>query len=486
MNEQKEGHPIRTKQRPLSKGRKTSKLVEPKVALPEAVPGERWGEDISEETIAELAQMELNYVLTPEWVIVDEWGAISAQEEQPNQSGLSPGHKAWLRRTYQNNIKAGKAPYWGVTIRTLHEVIWIMHERGWSGELLTREPADFSGADFLGADLAGVHLHAANLSNAILIEADLRGADLSGANLSGAVLDRADLSGALIYGARLDRASLTKAILTDANLCFSKLRRAFLNEADLSGTLLESADLTGTGLIQAKLSNSELVNAVLYGTILEETDLRNANLIGARMDASTALINTIFDTHTRLCDVGWNGVSLTQTHWHHLPTLGDEAIIDLNTDPQNRLRACRVGVRAYRQLAVALEEQGLSEDAARFAYRAHLLQRRAQGMDLPFLQWKAWQWLLTALHGVLWPLSLLLGGMFNFLKRFPWLSRLAGSMKKFLIYIGSLLLEGIAGYGYKPGRTLFWYLTMLLSFTGLYHFYGHLPLQEPIFRTFPC
>lgn len=33
-------------------------------------------------------------------------------------------------------------------------------------------------------------------------------------------------------------------------------------------------------------------------------------------------------------------------------------------------------MRANRQLAVALQAQGLNEEAARFAYRAHVLQRK--------------------------------------------------------------------------------------------------------------
>jgi hypothetical protein len=41
-----------------------------------------------------------------------------------------------------------------------------------------------------------------------------------------------------------------------------------------------------------------------------------------------------------------------------------------------RLELYRAAVRANRQLATALRDQGLNEDADRFGYRAQVLQRR--------------------------------------------------------------------------------------------------------------
>ena len=81
-----------------------------------------------------------------------------------------------------------------------------------------------------------------------------------------------------------------------------------------------------------------------------------------------------------------------------------------------------LAVRANRQLATALGDQGLNEQAAHFAYRAKVCQRvvlRRQG--------------------------------------------------KLLGYGGSLLLDGIAGYGYKPLRSLLTYLLMIIGFAGIYY-----------------
>jgi hypothetical protein len=73
-------------------------------------------------------------------------------------------------------------------------------------------------------------------------------------------------------------------------------------------------------------------------------------------------------------------------------------------------------VRANRQLATALRSQGLTDQADRFAYRAQALQGEALGRQA-----------------------------------------------KLGAYVGSALLNGLSGYGYKPGRSLMLYLAMLIS-----------------------
>jgi hypothetical protein len=39
-------------------------------------------------------------------------------------------------------------------------------------------------------------------------------------------------------------------------------------------------------------------------------------------------------------------------------------------------------------------------------------------------------------------------------------------------YTLSLFLDALAGYGYKPGRTLGWYITVIVSFAIAYSFVG--------------
>jgi hypothetical protein len=87
----------------------------------------------------------------------------------------------------------------------------------------------------------------------------------------------------------------------------------------------------------------------------------------------------------------------------------------------------QAAVRANRQFAVALQDQGMSEEAARFSYRAQRLQRtvlRPQG-------WRSFG---------------------------PWLF--------------SGFLDVLAGYGYRPARSLAAYLLLVAGFGALYFSLG--------------
>src|SRR5207253_5805196 len=81
-------------------------------------------------------------------------------------------------------------------------------------------------------------------------------------------------------------------------------------------------------------------------------------------------------------------VNLAAVQWSQVDMLGDEYEARQSThhgerkNSETRLEEYEAAVRADRQLAVALRAQGLDEEAARFAYRAQLLQRivlRRQG-----------------------------------------------------------------------------------------------------------
>jgi hypothetical protein len=78
-------------------------------------------------------------------------------------------------------------------------------------------------------------------------------------------------------------------------------------------------------------------------------------------------------------------------------------------------------VRAYRQLAVILRVQGLNEDGDRFAYRAQVLQRHVRRRQRHYGR-----------------------------------------------AIGSWLLDRIAGYGYRPLRSVVTYVIVVLGFAAAY------------------
>jgi hypothetical protein len=126
-----------------------------------------------------------------------------------------------------------------------------------------------------------------------------------------------------------------------------------------------------------------------------------------------------------LADVRWGGTNLAVIDWSLVNMLGDES----KALQKRRLIDYRQAVRANRQLAVALQTQGLNEIAARFAYRAQKLQR--------VVFWK---------------------------------------QRKYGQYLFSGFLDLLAGYGYKPERSVFWYFVIIFGFALAYLAFGHLPL----------
>jgi hypothetical protein len=331
-------------------------------------------------------------------------GGAAADDEQPDDTTPSPERQAELRAAYDANITAGRPPYVNTRLRSRGEVRWVMQERGWSGEhdaYAVKYTLTPQGEEAKAADLRGV-----NLSHVRLRDVYLRRADLSGANLV-----FADLTGA----------HLADAILTDADMGRVILHRAELNYATL----------TGAHLRQANLSSANLQYANIAGARFHNADLRGAVLHGAYLNARTILSDARLDEQTWLGDVSWNGAALTRIDWDHAPRIGDESKplagtsraipggmtgdqVALLSRGQARTKRYRDAARAYQQLALALQAQGMSEPAARYAYRAQTLQRKAL-----FRQGKLGRWAF------------------------------------------SLALALLAGYGYRMGRILLAYLLVI-------------------------
>jgi Pentapeptide repeats (8 copies) len=330
-----------------------------------------------------------------------ELGIATSKSER---SGIpSAERQEELRAARAANIAAGRAPYAAVQIRTRGEVEWILAEHGWFGteseftvkyELIPRgktvERIDLRGAWLAEIDLSRMQLRRANLSGANLVRANLRNIELVDANLADADLGFADLS--------------------DANLIW--------------------ADLRGAHLREATLTNARLAFARLHGAGFARCDLRGAALQNARMDASTLLGNVRLDTRTRLRDIAWNGASLTQIDWTQSPRLGDEQqekFVSAEHGSQTAILPDRweAAARTYQQLAVVLRDQGVSEAAARFAYRAQVLQRRV-----------------------------------------------LRSQRHYLRASGSWLLDVTSGYGYKPMRSFITYLLVIALFACAYFLFG--------------
>ncbi|GCE23293.1 pentapeptide repeat-containing protein [Dictyobacter kobayashii] len=352
------------------------------------------------------------------------------------------------------------------------------------------EYCDLSHAHLEGAVLNRVQLQHARLTNASLVKADLseaqlqnaqlsraqlQGADLRKARLTGAVLRevqarQADLSEAVLQGcdlskADLQQANLRKILAQQADFSLAHLEQAYLHdahlqEANLRGTHLEDVDmtlafLTGSSLRQAYLQRAyirgaHLERADLYRVHLEAADLSRAHLEGAFLqgaffDRFTCLDDVQLGSAqigcASLADIHWDYVNLAGIHWDAISRIGEErhggevissrrAAKSLSRPGQSRVRKA---VRTYRQLAAVLRSQGLYEEAGRFSYRALVLQRvvfrlqarqRQVRFDVRLQCWGAW--------------------------------------------FGSWFLDLLAGYGYRLGRSILFYLVCIIFFALLY------------------
>ena len=227
------------------------------------------------------------------------------------------------------------------------------------------------------------------------------------------------------------------------------LRGADLRQANLFGlplarmrgglTLKESREATdeqrslaAVHLQEAILYTAQLQNANLYGARLPNADLRMTDLDHATLDYVT-FSDQVYGC-TCFADIKWGEVNLALVDWGPVTRLGDERVARQEQEhPGTRLPTIRddqyrEAVRANRQLAVVLRAQGLNEEADHFAYRAHMLQRVV-------------------------------------LRR----------QRKFGRYLFSGFLDLLAGYGYRPGRSVIWYLIIIFGFALAYATFGHLP-----------
>ena len=210
-----------------------------------------------------------------------------------------------------------------------------------------------------------------------------------------------------------------------------------LSELHLEGADLRSAHLEGATLSLAWLEKALLRGAHLEGAFLGQAQLNDANLTAAWFD-KTSQLNEAVLTGVSLDQVTFDNTNLTVVDWSRVDILGDERSARRRRyslfSPEDgkpkhrkiRLDEYKSAVRANRVLAVALRNQGLNEDADRFAYRAQLLQQQVL--------------------------------------RFR---------RKFGAYVFSRFLDVLAGYGYRPRRAALWYLATVFGFACAYFFIGH-------------
>jgi uncharacterized protein YjbI with pentapeptide repeats len=275
------------------------------------------------------------------------------------------------------------------------------------------------GLDLRGADLSHDDLSYLPLAKCDLSTAQLQRTIFNQAQLQDANLNKAQLQGANLIEAQLQDAYLAEAQLQDANLIDAQLQGSFLTEAQLKGTNLLGAKLQGATLTGAVLQGANLSYAQLQGADLINVYLQGAYLIEAQLQRVKLHEATLADEDhigPYLVDVNWGDTNLAVVDWSQISKLNDD-----NSD-------YKMSARAYHQLSVVLHNQGLNEDAARFAYRAQLMQR------VVFRQ-----------------------------------------QRKYGQYLFSLFLDLLSGYGYKVGRCFIAYALVIGVFATIYHLLGTHP-----------
>lgn len=423
---------------------------------------------------------------------------------QPEIDGRRQAHLS-AQRHITPNSKKSVYPFKDARL-TRADVEWLLatHESDglpgpvdWSDERqrqragLDLRGADLSAVDLTGLPLAGLrggltedewrnaqarqvesaalHLEGADISDAHLEGAILEGAHLEEARLRDAHLERANLRFAHLEGASLANASLERAALLGATLDGAILNGARLEFAELGNVSLAGAELFAAHLEGARLSNAHLAGKHMSHNALERVrrwradfpaSLPGANIGGMFCDPATILDDAVLGDPTygsiSVADVRWGGVNLAVVDWASVKLLGDErearqaapeSVGGQHKDQETRLAEYRTALRANRQMAVALRDQGLNEEADRFAYRAQVLHR-----DVLLIQ-ALWR----TDHGQ---------------PKAGANSKPGQRLQKLSAYIFSYFLDILAGYGYRPGRSFVAYVLSLLVFALLYYVVG--------------
>ncbi|HEV2582961.1 MAG TPA: pentapeptide repeat-containing protein, partial [Ktedonobacteraceae bacterium] len=358
------------------------------------------------------------------------------------------------RRSTTPNIELGIYPFKDIKLSRA-DVEWLLatHENGcgpidWN-DVSQRERVglDLRGADLSFANLRGLPLASTigGLSQAEWVRTTPEQSSAAAVHLIRANLQEAHLEGANFRKAILEGAYFHKAYLKEADFRRAHLRGAYFREADLEGS-----DFRLAYLQEADFRNSHLQQTIFRGAHLEEADLRGAQLAqadlkGAVLDTVTKLEGVTFGNKEQgfalLAGLHWGDADLSEIDWTHIRYVGDEKEANRLRNPTGELKDSittlneyRKAVIANRRLAVALQSQGLNEDAARFRYRAQKLQQ------IVFRR-----------------------------------------QKNFGQSLFSLFLDLLAGYGYKPGRSFLAYILVISIFSAVYHLLGtHLAWNEAI------
>lgn len=341
---------------------------------------------------------------TPESDAPQAGPAAANSDPVPDMTPPAPQRQQELRDAAAANRAREQPPYAGVRIATRGELDWIMTTEGWRG------------------DYDGYYVRYTLIPRGeIYIPADLRGANLGKVALGDVRLRLADFRGANLVYAGLRGAHLRDAQFDQADIGF----------ADFEGAELDYSSFATTRMRRVNLSHAIVKYSTLIGARLHQANLTSADLHGARFDEATILSEAKLDSGTRLGDVIWDDAGLTRINWNSLKRFGDEAKIAAADNRAERLEAEDLAVRAYLQLALALQEQGVTDAAARYAIRGQQLRRR-----LLRHRWRLFAWIAS------WVLAIASGYGYRLWRIFV--------TYVIIVLVCAVVYFGLGWYGYGP------------------------------------
>ncbi len=402
-------------------------------------------------------------------------------EQQRNRKGLDL-RGAELRGDGDEPLDVSKLPLAGLICTSVKLEGIILN-----GARL--EGSDFNEANLSEAKLENANLSEAQLENTQFYKAELRETKfnkthLKGTNFSDAQLEKADFSDAQLEDTKFYKAKLKGADFSDARLegaKFSKkaqledtkFYRAKLKGTDFSDAHLEGANFSNAQLEGVNFSRTHLENAQLSETQIKDADFSGAYLEGSKLNGvqieSVQLGGVTLSKENGvgpfLVDIQWGNTNLAVVDWSQVTRLGETQVTRQNynfvegkkekKNSKTRLDEHQTATRANRQLAVALQGQGMYEEAIRFAYRANVLQRKV-----------FWYQIFEELQRIVGE-----SVKKHWLAAFRHVILVCG---KCLQYLFSHFLNLLAGYGYYPIITLGWYIFVVGGFSILYAIKGPL------------
>ena len=370
------------------------------------------------------------------------------------------------RLTVAPDVQQGIYPFRSVKL-TRADIEWLLitHEQG-RGPVEWSDPTqrERHGLDLRGADVQHINLRGLPLAR-------LRGGLTKAEWLVTTPEQRRDgsilLNGANLSDAHLEGAVLRGAYMNETILRYTHLEHATLFQADLVAAYMRHVYIEGANLVSANLAGAYLRRAVLVGADVRGAFLDNGTNLGHVVLASG---NGRERQCALLADVHWNDCNLAVLDWRHALPLGDELLLHImplrrkasDKDKEDQLEACQSAARANRQLANAMRAQGMNDEAVPFAYRAQMLQRA------------------VLLRRLLWGIDTFPSeGAFQsgFRQR---IHSVVQRIRNVGAYLFSWFLDIIAGYGYRPERSVGIYVFTILFFTLIYLLGGKLPVGQAL------